>query len=178
MTPLQQDLHTIESLIAEQKKGPLPPRGQRALCFYPPKGARVCPKKILIQSLANARNPCIIQAWIAITQSPTPSATGRRNEMTTNRKNIESFNAAFDAGTVQRVVAEFYPSINSQRAVFYKNTDNDNGWVVYSTGSGDVVRRISADIVARANKIEKDSYNDAAYAREVLNLAIEVCSAK
>ena len=98
--------------------------------------------------------------------------------MTTNRKNIESFNAAFDAGTVQRVVAEYYPSINSQRAVFYKNTDKDGGWVVYSTGNGDVVRRISADIVARANKIEKDPYNDAAYARELLDLAIEVCSAK
>ncbi len=93
----------------------------------------------------------------------------------TRRANLAAFNAAFAAGTTKSVCAVRYPHIGGERAVFYKNTNSKGGWLVATTGTAastwDVAIEVSDAIVARADAVEYDPYNDAAYSQALIAIS-------
>ena len=93
-----------------------------------------------------------------------------------NRAALAKFNAAFDAGTVKSVCANVYPHIGSERAVFYKNTDSDGGWLIHTEAYGnnstrDIAVKVGDAWVKKADEVAYDPYNDAAYAEAMLALS-------
>lgn len=95
-----------------------------------------------------------------------------------NRANIAKFNAAYEAGQTKSVCAKVYPHIGGERAVFYRNTSGDGGWLIHTENTGpassrDIAVEISNSWVDKADAVEYDPYNDASYASAMLRLSAD-----
>ena len=90
----------------------------------------------------------------------------------TTKQLISKFNNA----DTKSVCATFYPYIGGNRATFYKNIDADGGWLIAIDSTGPASSKtfayeIHQSLVDAADAIEFDVYNDAAYAKALLDLS-------
>lgn len=94
----------------------------------------------------------------------------------TNKKLMEKF----DAANKQQIRQVSYPWIGGYRAEFFQNMDEDveGGWLLAIDITSPVsLTKFAFEIpqlwVDRAGDVEYDVYNDAAYAKAMLNLSDE-----
>ena len=90
----------------------------------------------------------------------------------TNKQLIAKFNSS----NTESVCVESYPWIGGYRATFYRNVDVDGGWLIAIDSTGPASNKtfayeIHQALVDAADAIEFDVYNDAAYAKALLNLS-------
>lgn len=95
-----------------------------------------------------------------------------------NRANIQRFNAEFAAGTVKSVCVSRYPHIGGERAEFFRAASRTGGWLVHTESSArsssDIAIEVSDLWVNKADGVDYDPYNDAAYAQAMLRLSAAV----
>ena len=92
----------------------------------------------------------------------------------TNKQLIAKYNAT----ETKSVCARSYPYIGGYRAEFFQNVGKDGGWLIATDSTGPASQKqfayeIPQATVNRADAIEFDVYNDAAYAKALLALSDE-----